>query len=163
MRVESIVDARSLAHVEREPKRFAAFANGLLIALQFLRRRSILLRDVLRDVLPLGRHVRIELERLKADVGCHLIANVLESSLQGGEPDHAPGARDIGDEIDLEASGHGAPVQRSEIAEMRTWAHGSRVRRVNSKGHNPSKRNTRNRTPPSMTYDREPRRIGYDT
>src|SRR4029453_19210664 len=109
MRVERVVDPGALVHVEGESERRAARTNDFLIANQFFTRRAVLLCDVLADVLPVRRHLRIELERLEMNIGWRFLADALERLLQRFQPDYAPGTGDIGHEVNLEVSGHGIP------------------------------------------------------
>src|SRR5690606_5452012 len=78
-----------------------------------LGRAAVFLRQVLGDVLALGAHLRVQLEGLEADVGRHLAVEALQGLLQPAQADGAPGAGDVGDEIDGQAWGvHGAGLSR---------------------------------------------------
>ncbi|MNT97715.1 hypothetical protein D3C72_2401000 [compost metagenome] len=65
---------------------------------------------MLSDVLALGAHLRVQLERLKVHVKGHFALQTVGRLLQRLEADDTPGAGDIGDEIDLEGGGHGVPT-----------------------------------------------------
>src|SRR5687767_2143442 len=106
MRVERVVDSGAPIQVERKSERCPSCPNAFLVALELFGRRTILLRNVLANVLSLRRHLRVEFERLEMNVGGRFIADTLERLFERSEPDHAPGAGDIGHEVDLEVRGH---------------------------------------------------------
>jgi len=60
MRVEGVVYPGALLQVEREPEFRPSGANAFAIAGHLFGRRAIFLLDVLGDVLPFRRHLRIE-------------------------------------------------------------------------------------------------------
>jgi hypothetical protein len=107
MRIECVVDAGAFVHVECETKLGTPRPNVFLAARELLRRGAVLLRDVLCDVLPFRRHLRIELEWLKVNIRTCLITDALQRLLERSKPDHAPRAGNIGNEVDLETRGHG--------------------------------------------------------
>ena len=72
---------------------------------ELLGRGAVLAREVLGRVLALGRHRRIELERLEVQLDRDLVVEPLERLLERPEADRAPGAGDVGDEIDLHRLG----------------------------------------------------------
>jgi hypothetical protein len=112
MRIERVVDAGPLAHVEREAELGSPRTDRFLIATQLLGRRAVFLREVLGDVLARCRHLRIQLERLEMNVCGHGVARALQRLFERAQPDHAPGTGDIGHEVDLELGSH----------ERRMWA-----------------------------------------
>src|ERR1700743_980938 len=63
--IESVVDARPLAHVETETPRGAPGAERFAVPLELVGRGAVLPGDVLDDILALRAHLRIELERLE--------------------------------------------------------------------------------------------------
>ena len=75
-----------------------------------LGRGAVLLRQVLADVLAFGAHLRVQLEGLEAQVDGDLALHALDGTFQGCQPDGAPGAGDVGDEVDVKGLGHGAIV-----------------------------------------------------
>ena len=70
--------------------------------------------QVLADVLPFGTHLRIEFEGLEVQLGPDVGRDAREGGFERAQTDGAPGARDIGDEIDLEGGGHGAGLRWDE-------------------------------------------------
>ena len=64
-------------------------------------------RDVLGDFLAFGRHLRIEFERLEVQLGGNVARHPLQRMVERLEADGAPGACNVGDEVDFERSGHG--------------------------------------------------------
>jgi hypothetical protein len=64
------------------------------------------LRQVLSDILATDGHLRIELERLKVQLGRKVSADTLERLLQGTQTDGAPGTRNIRDKINFEGLWH---------------------------------------------------------
>src|SRR5688572_10831579 len=63
---------------------------------------AILACYVRRDLGAFGPHVRVELERLDPYLRVHVAAQARESLVHRSEPDRAPGARDVGDEGNVE-------------------------------------------------------------
>ena len=104
VRVERVVGAPPLALAEGEADRLAALADRLGVAFDLLGRDAVLARQVLDDLLALRRHLRVQLERLEVQVGLHFAVEPLERAFERVEADRAPGAGDIGDEIDLHRS-----------------------------------------------------------
>ena len=100
--IKGVVDAAALVHAKSEPQRRAARRDGLAVLLALLGRGAVLFLQVLANVLALWPHLRIQLERLKVQVQRHLALQPVRRLLQRLEADDAPGAGDIGDEIDFE-------------------------------------------------------------
>ena len=103
--VEGVVDAAARAHAEREPDRLATGADVLAVLRKLLRRQAVLLAQVFGDVLALGRHVRVQLERLEVQVDLQVGPDAFEGGFEVAQADGAPGAGDVGDEIDLHGDG----------------------------------------------------------
>ena len=104
--IKGVVDAAALVHAEGEPQRRTARRNGLAVLLALLGRGAVLFLQVLANVLTLRPHLRVQLERLKVQVQRDLALKPVRRLLQRLEADDAPGAGDIGDEIDFEGGGH---------------------------------------------------------
>ena len=115
VRVEGVPDARPLA--EREADLGAALAQDRAGLRELLGRRAVLARDVFGRVLAFGRHRRVELERLEVQLDRDLVAEPLERPVERPQADRAPGAGDVGNEIDLQRlrchGGESSPRQRS--------------------------------------------------
>ncbi len=63
--------------------------------------------DVFADVLALGRHAGVQLERLEMDVRLDALGlQRRQRRLQPAQPHHAPGADDVRDEIDVQGLCH---------------------------------------------------------
>src|SRR6185437_2776776 len=86
-------------------------------------------------VLAVARHLRIQFEWLQVDVGVHLVAQSCQRLLQAGEPDRAPRAGYVGNEIDAERGGHGHGVAmhggRTAYIEAATLESTERTRTIN--------------------------------
>src|SRR6185436_17575585 len=106
MRIECVVDPRTLVHVEREAERRAPLTNAFLILRELLGCRAVLLGDVLDDVLAFRRHLRIEFERLKMNVRRHFGTDAIERVFKRLQTHHTPGAGDVRNEIDFEVGSH---------------------------------------------------------
>ncbi|KPX78779.1 hypothetical protein ALP66_05728 [Pseudomonas amygdali pv. photiniae] len=113
MSIERVVDT-SLALGKGEAQLGTALTNRLVNAFDLFWRRAIFFGDVLFDVLPFGRHVRVQLERLEVDVRLHFIPQRLQRLIQRAQADDTPGAGNIGDEIDLQCSRHIGPFQSAD-------------------------------------------------
>src|SRR4051794_2165674 len=83
--------------------------------LKLLKGGPVLLRDMLNEVLTLGRHVRIELERLEANVGFDEAAEPLQRALEPSQANDTPWARNVGHEINLQGRGHRSAYIGSRI------------------------------------------------
>ncbi len=116
MRIERVVDAPPLVHVELKAKLGAPRTDHLLALLDLSGRRSVLALDVLDDVLAARAHLRVELERLEVQLGFDLIGELIEGGLQRLQPDDAPGARHVGHEIDLHSHGHARSPARGKLS-----------------------------------------------
>src|SRR5690606_20886963 len=115
MGVEGVVDPAAAFGAEPEAHLGASLADHLPRGRLLLRRGAVLLRDVLGDVLAFRPHARIELEGLEMDRCIDLVAQPVQGGLERGQADRAPGAGDIGDEVDPddgfpEDGFHGVPV-----------------------------------------------------
>src|SRR4029450_7149072 len=107
MRIERVVDpALLLREGDGKAELRRALADHRAPCPELLRARSVFLRDMLDELLPLGRQVRIELERLEADVRFDEVANARQRFLKPFEADDAPRAGNIGNEVDGDGSGH---------------------------------------------------------
>ncbi|KPX39723.1 Unknown protein sequence [Pseudomonas syringae pv. helianthi] len=106
--IERVVDT-SLALGKGEAQLSTALTNRLVNGFDLFWRRAIFFGDVLFDVLPFGRHVRVQLERLEVDVRLHFITQRLQRLIQRTQADDAPRAGNIGDEVDLQCSCHADP------------------------------------------------------
>ena len=122
MRVEGVVDARAgaLRHLEPQIGGHLAdpLARGAAVAAG---RRAVFLAHMLAQILPAGRHVRVQLERDEPDVGARHVRHLVQRAFQPAQADHAPGADDIRDELDRQRRHAGSPVRRGH--------HGPRRRR----------------------------------
>ena len=118
MRVEGVVDAAALVHVEGEAERRAARADAFAVLRGLLRRDAVFLRQVLDRVLAFGRHLRIELEGLEMQLDGDVVADPRHRLLQRMQPDRAPGARDIGHEIDLDGGRHDGTYRGEQALEI---------------------------------------------
>ena len=105
--VEAVVDALVWRAVERDAERagdgvhVAAAGGGLFAG------GAVFAGDMFRDVFAFGSHLRVQLERMPADVG--LKAGDFERLFELAVADQAPGADDVGDDVYLD--GHGfAPL-----------------------------------------------------
>ncbi len=105
--IKGVVDAAALVHAEGKPQRRTARRNGLAVLLALLGRGAVLFLQVLANVLTLRPHLRVQLERLKVQVQRDLALKPVRRPFQRLEADDAPGAGNIGDEIDFEGGGHG--------------------------------------------------------
>ena len=107
--VEGVVDAAAARHVELEADRFAALADLFARLDLLLERGTILLGDVLDDVLALGTHVRVQLEGLEMQVDGDIRRHALDGLLQRLEADRAPRARHVRYEINPQLLAHATP------------------------------------------------------
>lgn len=108
--VEGVPDAAVLRHphVEPGPSLGGAGADHGAVLSRLLGGRAVFAGDVVDDVLALGRHVGVELERLEMDLGLDPLGpEPVQRRGQAAEADDAPGADDVGDEVDVEGAGHG--------------------------------------------------------
>jgi hypothetical protein len=103
MRIERVPYVR--AHAKLEPFGRAACRNSFMARRQLLVGHSVLILQILRRVGALGRHSRIELERLHMQLDVNVGADALECALERAQTDCTPGASDIGNEIDPHAAG----------------------------------------------------------
>src|SRR3954452_24687366 len=106
VRIEGVPDASAAFLSKLEAHVRAALRNTFAILRLLLRRGPVLLRDVLGDVLAFRAHLRIELERLEAQVDHDLALQLLDGAFQRSEADRAPGAGDVRDEVDVEGFAH---------------------------------------------------------
>jgi hypothetical protein len=100
VRVEGVVDAAALAHVEGEPERRGTLADRGTIGLELFLAHAVLAHQVFVGVLALGLQLRIQLERLQVDFRLHGSVQLRECLLQAGQADGAPRAGDVGNEVD---------------------------------------------------------------
>jgi hypothetical protein len=105
--VEGVPDAR--AGAESEAQFGAAFADALLVVGDLRRRDAVLGLQVGDHLLALGAHAGVQLEGLEADLGAQTGAD--QRRLQRVQADHAPGAGDVGDEVDGDGVGVGVRVR----------------------------------------------------
>ena len=87
--------------------RCTARANRFTRLRLLLARRTVFLVEMLEGILALGRHLRIQLERLKTQLGGHARRDVLEGGFERAQADGTPGAGHVGYEIDMELGRHG--------------------------------------------------------
>ena len=106
MRVEGVVDAAARTGREGETQLGTARSNGGARGFALLGGRAVFLLQVLADVLAFWPHLRIELKRLEGQVQLHLTGQALGGLLERAQPDDAPGAGHIGNEINFEGGGH---------------------------------------------------------
>jgi len=81
-------------------------SSALLVFLQLRLGESVLALQVLGDALAFRRQLRVQFERLEVDVGLHLAVEALQCLIQRRQPDGAPRADHVGNEIDAQR-GHG--------------------------------------------------------
>jgi hypothetical protein len=58
------------------------------------------------ELLPLARHLRIELERLEANIRFDKAARPPQCLFKALEADDTPGAGNVGNKVDLQGHGH---------------------------------------------------------
>jgi hypothetical protein len=105
MRVEGVPGAAACIEVEAEAKFRPARADAFLVRGQLRIVHAVLALEVLGHVHAFGRHVRRQFERLEVDVGRDLAIEALQGLFQRREPDGAPRADHVGDEVDAELDG----------------------------------------------------------
>ncbi|RMU42955.1 hypothetical protein ALP29_201866 [Pseudomonas syringae pv. avii] len=108
VRIEGVVDA-SLALAKRETQLGTALTDGFVNGFDLFRRGAVFLGNVLFDVLAFGRNVRVQFEGLKMNLRLHFVTQRFKRLIQRAQADDAPGAGNIGNEIDLQCSGHDGP------------------------------------------------------
>ena len=62
--------------------------------------------QVLGDVLTTRSHLGVQLKRLKPQSGRDLGLDLFQRLIQGRQPDRAPRAGDVGDEVNGDVLGH---------------------------------------------------------
>jgi hypothetical protein len=134
MGVEGIVNTPIGPHPERETQRLTALPNLFAVARHLDGVDAVLAHQMRVDVLARGRHVGIELERLKVQLHRHRIAYPLHRLLQCTQTNGAPRADNIGNKIDANRNGHdharcGVLCDRSSVAEFRAGKPGVDARR----------------------------------
>jgi hypothetical protein len=60
------------------------------------------LRQVLTQILPAGAHVRVELKRLKVQIGLNLAVQALKGFFQSAQTHGTPRAGNVRDEVDFQ-------------------------------------------------------------
>ena len=90
--------------VERHTGILGSFAHAALHRLGLFGGGTVFARDMCGAFLALGRHIRIEFEGMPANVRLDLAIELFEPLLQGAPADQAPGAHDIGPDIDPQGS-----------------------------------------------------------
>ena len=110
VRIEGVVDAPAPGGVETETDLGPALANGVANLRLLLGRGAVLLRQMLADVLTTGGHLRVEFERLEMQFSGKLVLQPVQRLLQCRQADGAPRTGNVGDEIDLQGTGHGVSL-----------------------------------------------------
>ena len=105
--LERVVDPAASLGRKLDADRRAALAQGGARSGLLLGRRAVFLRQMLGQVLAAFGQVGVEFERLQVQADRHGRRQALERLQQRGQPDGAPGAGDIGDEIDVQQLAHG--------------------------------------------------------
>ena len=85
--IKGVVDAAALVHAEGEPQRRPARRDGLAVLLALLGRGAVLFLQVLANILPLGRHLRVQLKGLKVQVQRNFALQPIRCLLQRVEAD----------------------------------------------------------------------------
>ena len=80
--VEGVVDAALVVGFHREPHLGRSGMDGRSVGGGLLGRRPVFFADMLDDILPLGRHVWIEFEGLKMNVGLDQVADLAQGFLK---------------------------------------------------------------------------------
>src|SRR6185369_7274307 len=154
VRVERVPDMR--ARTEFEADGGAAVPDHRLHLRDLFGRAAVLASQVLHDLRALGRHVGIQLEGLDAHSGLDIAVQARERLVKRSETDRAPGARDIGDERNIERlCGHASIVKgkigwapRVELPITWTFSPGSsRSVEAGTSSRSTGKRNSISRTP----------------
>ena len=109
VRIERVIDAAALVRPENKADLCTSHTQRFGVLFILFGRQIIFLHQVLADVLPLGRHLRVELERLDMHFGRHLPAQSGQCIFQGFQPDRAPRARYIGNKIYPDSGIHVSP------------------------------------------------------
>src|SRR5687767_13447923 len=105
MRVERIPNVRAVA--ERKTLRSAALGDPRAIDLELSRAQAVLRGQILGGVRSLGRHRRIELERLQVQLDLtDVVADPLERTLERAHADRTPRTRDVRNQVDSHESSH---------------------------------------------------------
>jgi hypothetical protein len=105
VRTESIHHAHALEVIEGEAQGLTQFRQARPRALALFWISAVFHRHMLTQVLALLRHVRVQLEGVPGNGGLELARQRFESPHQLFVADDAPGADNIGDNIDLERDG----------------------------------------------------------
>ncbi len=90
--------------IERDAGILRGLAHAPLHRFQLFGRGAVLARDMRGAFLAFGGHVGIEFESVPADIGLDLALELREALLQAAPADEAPGAHDIGPDIDPQGS-----------------------------------------------------------
>ncbi len=90
MCIECVLDP--VAFTENESQCRAARADIFAIRRELLRRRPVFQPKVFGDILPFRRHVGIQFERLKMNLGAHFTVELVQRLLKRHQPDDAPRA-----------------------------------------------------------------------
>ena len=100
--IARVVDAASAIRIEFKTHLRAALANDISHLRLLFRGGAVFLRQVLAHVLAARPHLGVQLKRLKVqrglDVGLQFVQRLQKSMQAYG----TPGARDVGDKVDLE-------------------------------------------------------------
>jgi hypothetical protein len=102
VRVKGVPDpcARTKGKAHRRP----ALTDVGLVTRDLLCRDAVLGREIRHRILPLGAHVRVQLEGLEVNLYGDVAADALQRDFQRVQPHSAPGAGDVGDEVDFHAA-----------------------------------------------------------
>jgi hypothetical protein len=88
--------------MELEPDLCPACGDGLTHLRLLLGGGAIFLRQVFAQVLSTRAHVRVQLERLKVQIGLHFAIQALQGFFKGTQAYSAPRAGNVGDKIDFQ-------------------------------------------------------------
>ena len=106
VRIKGVIDAATPGRIKTKTYISTALGNGGANLRLLLGRRAVFLRQVLGDVLPAGRHLRVQLKGLKVQLGAEHIAGLRQGLLQRSQADGAPGAGDIGNKVNFQGRDH---------------------------------------------------------
>src|SRR6185437_14919082 len=154
MRIEGVPDAAAIAGIDGHAQRRGALADCLPVGFELRFADAILVHDVFARILAFERYLRIQFERLQVDVRLDAAIEFRQCLLQAGQPDRAPRASDVGNEVDSEAgrSIHGDSIR------MRSSGCGGDCTHVNEVLPKFNRRNTPQRPCRLATHPHGPRR-----
>ncbi|MNX48053.1 hypothetical protein D3C86_786220 [compost metagenome] len=118
MRIKRIVKMGSFIEIKVKSNAVSARANTVLTSRDVCCVTSVFLHDVHDRVLPTLRHIRVQLERFEIDLDDCFICQALNGLFQCTQADCAPGANNVGNEINAYRRAHG----ESSAFQENCWA-----------------------------------------